>query len=492
MFTIRQTATGWDLLDDTGAVLATVAHYGELVAILGDLAGSQVAAMDSGGDAGLLPEPWIAPTAFLSQETGDGRDFTETDWSWRDPNVSLLPLMLHTETDVGHFGAELAGFVTTVDETGGVGTMRGRFYDTEQGRAARDLLLDGRRFGVSVDPGGGTAMEFRCVELDDSGACVDEVMAFLTYEVIGLTMTPFPGFAEASIQLDATPAAGEPGPVEAVTVTTGTAAAVVTSTAIASEGPCHECEEESRLASVVAAGAPVAPLAEWFANPQLSRLSAPRYEPSGQVYGHLAPWGQCHIGSAPGECLTTPMSATGYAYFQTGYVVCADGTEVAVGQLTVGEGHADRVLSYRGATEHYDNVAHAFADVAIGEDAYGIWFAGALRPGVSDEMLRVVRASPPSGDWRPVGRGLELVAACSVSTQGFPIARVASGGRVTALVAAGAAVMAALVDVPEEDRLSRVERDLAVLTAMASAPARDRLRTISADRARERLRATRR
>src|SRR5690606_31571051 len=117
-----------------------------------------------------------------------------------------------------------------------------------------------------------------------------------------------------------------------------------------------------------------------------------------------------------------------YAHFRTGYVVCADGSEVATGPLSMGGGHADLRLSGRGAVEHYDQTSTAVADVVVGEDEFGVWFTGALRPGVTDEEVRTLRASSLSGDWRPIGGALELVAALAVNSPGFPIprARVAS------------------------------------------------------------------
>ncbi len=71
--------------------------------------------------------------------------------------------------------------------------------------------------------------------------------------------------------------------------------------------------------------------------------------------------------------------------------------------------------------------------MAIYEDAYGIVVAGAMRPNVTPEQVRELRASPLSGDWRPLQGRSELVALLAVNTPGFLIPRVASG----ALVAAG-------------------------------------------------------
>ena len=92
------------------------------------------------------------------------------------------------------------------------------------------------------------------------------------------------------------------------------------------------------------------------------------------------------------------------------------------------------------AVKHYDDTASAFCDVHAGEDAYGIWVAGALRPNVTAEQVRAIRAAAPSGDWRPINGRLEMVAVCQVNVPGFPVtrARVASG-HVYALVAAGTA-----------------------------------------------------
>ena len=43
----------------------------------------------------------------------------------------------------------------------------------------------------------------------------------------------------------------------------------------------------------------------------------------------------------------------------------------------------------------------------------------ALRPGLSDEQVRTLRASPLSGDWRYIDGQLELVGALAVNLPGF-------------------------------------------------------------------------
>jgi hypothetical protein len=190
-------------------------------------------------------------------------------------------------------------------------------------------------------------------------------------------------------------------------------------------------------ASGLTAGAfPINPPKSWFTNPKLTDLTPLTVDSSGQVYGHIAAWHTSHIGMAGG--VRPPKSKSNYAYFRTGTVECDDGTFENVGQITLAGGHAALDASVAKAVAHYDDTNSAVMDVAAGEDKYGIWVAGALRPDVTPEQIRSIRASSVSGDWRPIGGRLELVAVCSVNCPGFPIprARVASGAPI-ALVAAG-------------------------------------------------------
>jgi hypothetical protein len=156
----------------------------------------------------------------------------------------------------------------------------------------------------------------------------------------------------------------------------------------------------------------------------------------GRVFGHLATWGTCHIGFA-GQCVTPPKSAHGYAYFHTGEVLTADGASVPVGHITLGTGHADPALAARPAAAHYDNTGAVAADVAAGDDEFGIWISGRVRPHADQDTLR---AAALSGDWRRIGGSMELVAALAVNVPGFPIPRTEAAmvaGAQTALVAAG-------------------------------------------------------
>ena len=216
--------------------------------------------------------------------------------------------------------------------------------------------------------------------------------------------------------------------------------------------------------AVLAGGFPVAPPDEWFANPGLERLTPLTHDDSGRVFGHIADWHQAHIG-LPGS-VKPPRSRSNYSYFTTGTLRTASGKDVNVGQLTLAGGHAPLNADAGHAVAHYDNTASAVADVVVGEDKFGIWVAGALRPDIKPEQVRSLRASAPSGDWRPINGSLELVAVCQVNVPGFPIARArVASGAVTALVAAGARSLAVLkasmtADAAVLERLAAVETAL--------------------------------
>ncbi|MFE6634664.1 hypothetical protein ACFVFT_14990 [Streptomyces tendae] len=198
--------------------------------------------------------------------------------------------------------------------------------------------------------------------------------------------------------------------------------------------------EPFRALHAVTAGAEVwrAPAA-WFSDPKLSLPTPITVTDDGRIYGHAAQWGACHIGQD--DVCVQPPHEEQHPYYRTGEVVCSDGSRVAVGQITVGTGHAPLHYGASPAAEHYDNTGAAVADVAVGNDAHGIWVAGCVRPGADPlKVYELQAAGQVSGDWRRIGGQLRLVGLLAVNVPGFPVpkmrARVASG-EPQALLAAG-------------------------------------------------------
>ena len=193
--------------------------------------------------------------------------------------------------------------------------------------------------------------------------------------------------------------------------------------------------------SIVAAGVAPKP-AEAFRDPQFTGPTPVTIE-GDRIFGHLATWGVCHIGIQD-KCVTAPHSSTSYGYYRTG-VVQTDEGRIPVGQITMSTGHASIKANAKDAVAHYDNTGSVVADVVAGEDAFGIWVAGILRPNLTDDQVAALAAAALSGDWRRTASGLELVAALAVNVPGFPIPR-------TALVASAS--------LEEGQRLDEIEIDI--------------------------------
>ena len=221
------------------------------------------------------------------------------------------------------------------------------------------------------------------------------------------------------------------------------------------------------LTALTAGLAPLRPPLAWFDDPVLSGPTAIEVTDEGRVYGHAALFDSCHTGDphGVGVCVTPPRSSSGYRYFHLGSVLTEEGEQVAVGQITLDAPHAPLRADRRAAARHYDHTGTAVADVCCGEDRWGIWTAGALRPNVPEERVRELAAAKLSGDWRNVRGSLELIGLLAVNVPGFlvprPAARVAAGLPVgdederLALVAAG------IVGAPaDEETLGRRRRVL--------------------------------
>lgn len=189
--------------------------------------------------------------------------------------------------------------------------------------------------------------------------------------------------------------------------------------------------------AILASAIPCDPPSEWFNDPELAELTPISISDEGRISGHLAGL-SCHIGY--GSCTTPPRGCDYDNYFHLGALKTAEGTEVHVGHMTFGGGHSPTNLSAREAAQRYDSTSKVSADIRCGEDEFGTWVVGALRPGLSPEELREVRSATLSGDWRPVGSKLQLIAAHGVNVPGFPVPRVkalvASGGETQTLIIA--------------------------------------------------------
>lgn len=188
--------------------------------------------------------------------------------------------------------------------------------------------------------------------------------------------------------------------------------------------------------SITDDGYPITPPASWFNDPKLEKKTPLTVTREGQVYGHLAAWGECHRDVTMRECVLAPKSQQQYAPFHLGDVMTADGEIVRVGKIVMDTRHADIRLGYSAAALHYDNTGDEIAVIRAGEDEFGIWVAGSVVPEATPRKVAKLRRSPLSGDWRRERGSLELTAALAVNTPAFPVYAMENEERL-ALVAAG-------------------------------------------------------
>lgn len=408
-------------------------------------AGSYETNSDGGGCKFSIP--LVIPEGV---ESGDGRKFKKEAISLRE---LPLPLLWQIKTADGHNGSVVVGRIDHMERTEeGIGNATGVFDTGAYGREAERMVREGFMHGVSADLDMFEASEDG-KEDENSGAKEDgkiggNKLTITQARVMAVTIVPKPAFEQCRIYI-----------VDQNSNGTQEEETVLHDGDYVEELDITPVEAEAIVAcGSIAASIPVVPPATWFANPALDKATPLTVDENGRVFGHIAAWHTDHIGMSNG--VRAPRSRTNYAYFHTGVVRTDDNKDVPVGQLTLAGGHAPLEASARDAVKHYDDTASAIADVHAGEDAFGIWVAGALRPGTTPEQVRVFRASAPSGDWRPIKGHLELVAVCQVNVPGFPIARArVASGQIYALVAAGASVLAKM----KSDPLTTLEQRVAAL-----------------------------
>lgn len=403
---------------------------------------------DPAADASAAPDGrWEGVIASEGEMTGDGRLIEDGALRWDD---LPLPLRVAFKDVGGHDGAEVCGRIETVERRDGGDIYATGTFDlgSAVGAKAFRQVSEQMSNGVSIDTDDVTFRIMAKADMpeadvadseDDSDtdpegrvkvaamSSSDELTVIESARLRAATLVAVPAFATARIYAAGQAPSAPETPERDENVDSE-----------AKRARSADADPLSRD-SLTAAAIPTAPPEAWFKDPQLTGPTALVVEDDGRVYGHIAAWGTCHIGQI-GKCVEPPTSPSNYAYFRTGSLRTAEGTSVAVGHLTMGTGHAGPRDSANAAAEHYDNTGTVFADVAAGEDAYGIWVAGSLRPGITPEQVRVARSAPISGDWRTIRGSLELVGALAVNVPGFPVPRpqgLLASGEVKSLQASG-------------------------------------------------------
>jgi hypothetical protein len=371
-----------------GAILLEVEEADSEESDKEELAADEEEAPEGEGEGGgpSFRIPLLIPEGVPS---GDRRTFTQGSLEFKEPPIQLL---WQRQTDDGHKGSVIVGRIDKIErlENGGLGNAEGVF-DThpdavEAARQVKERFLT----GVSGDV---DQFEHELAE-DDKGR---EAITIKHGRLVAATLVAKPAFQEATIEM---------------------------------------VPQDGDEAVITAGGGPLFPPMSWFREPKMSEPTMLTVDEDGRVFGLIAEWDTPHTGNPD---LRPPKNFSGYRYFNRKPVRTAEGVDVRCGQLTLTGGHADLSLDPDRTVRHYDDTRSAVADVTVGENKFGIWAAGAIRPDVTPEQLRAFRAAEPSGDWRKRDGQMELLACCMVNTAGFPVMprALCASGEVLSLVAAG-------------------------------------------------------
>lgn len=418
-----------------------------------------------------MARKWKGVICVEGVQTGDGRIIAAGALTWPELPIplGLLPLQQHGD-GMGNPGGPVIGTIAAIAREGSRIVAEGEIDDTDEMGAEVCRKMDeglaplGAEYGVSIDPDNWT------VEIVETRPeRVDEINAASTgeddHEHAGEVVARMSGAAGRAFVLTA--AAGDGDPTDGVVMFEDTVDGVVqryTALRIRGATLCAIAAfDEARISLVAAAtteeappepvtaatpiDVPVKPPAAWFSSAapdtddddrlveqfdivtgEFIGLAVPLTivtsgPDAGMVYGSLAPKDRCHVGY-DGVCVVAPAGATGYSHFLIGATETADAGEVATGALLVGCDHASHLLDAEGARDHYANTSLAWADVTVRDSKYGPWFCGALRPNVTQELVRALKGGGVSGDWRGDTGVHELLAVQAVSTPGFTVQRV--------------------------------------------------------------------
>lgn len=412
-----------EAVDHLQAIMASETSYAILDSFTEEDSNSELAYNSEGESL------WEGYIAFEGVSTGDNRSFASGSITWGDLPVPLLWQKLSSD---GHSGSWVIGRVDHIEkQDGGKVFATGVLLDTPEANEYKLLLESGSASGVSID-GDTAAYQVEEGEGEEKGK---HKITFSAIRIRALTAVAVPAFADAKIRLSVSPQktielTDEVSEEFCDDITDGNEAELLRKKRKKMSKTWTYSQKDADI--LLAAGAPIKPPVEWFNNQNLPGPTPLTVLDDGQVFGHIALWGTCHIGM---PACTAPPKGGSYAYFHTGALRTAEEEEISVGHLTFNTGHADVYGNAAIAASHYDHTGAVAADVVAGEDKYGIWVAGAMRPHLTEEEVRIFKSAPISGDWRRIGARLELVAALSVNTPGFPVPRtkvlVASGADAT-------------------------------------------------------------
>jgi hypothetical protein len=387
---------------------------------------------------------WSGVIAVEGVPTGDGRQFEHGALTWAD-----LPMPLGWMYERAHGGMATDKVVTVgmIDEIergeGGIIVARGRIdLRTERGWDVASMMgtreQPGSLAGVSIDaddPEDPMGLDVEYVfpegcELPDASAeaaddtaedavedveldmkcMMPELAIYHSGRIRAATIVDIPAFVEARIYLDQPLDDGDEGELHDVV-------------------SVEDSEDEVLTAASYTMTLTDIPPASWFDEPtEEPDIGAITVTDEGRIFGYLAPKHVAHRGIRD-KRVEVPMKNVDYGIWMNRVTIADDGhggfSRIATGPITMDCGHAPMSNRVVGAARraHYDNSCSVVATARVGENARGVWIAGAILPDVTPEQVRRMMTLQLSGDWGPhreqPGKR-ELAGALLVPVPGYP------------------------------------------------------------------------
>lgn len=371
------------------------------------------------------------PIVVGGRKTGDRRQFDVDTLQWQEEGVtpSSLEIPLGYQYERSHGGTNdkttRVGRLDSIEREGdqlvahGVidlkapwGLEAARLMGTRENPgilAGVSILIDENPDGpgLSVEYQFAEGCELASEEDEFDPACAEPERTIVTdgARIRGVDLVDIPAFAEARLYLDA-------------------------------ELPEDVEDDSDDMAEALTASSytitiPELPPADWFAEPaEVPEIGAITVTEDGRFFGYLAPRHVAHRGFQKRR-VTVPVGNVDYGIWMNRATLVDDGNggyaKIATGPITMDCGHAPMSAAVKGAARqaHYDNACSVVATARVGENAKGVWIAGALIPGITPDQVARMMACQLSGDWGPhrekAGKR-ELAGALLVPRPGFPTA----------------------------------------------------------------------
>lgn len=424
---------------------------------------------DANGDAVNqgLPNGWRGPICDLDVPTSDGRMAATPPGGIKTRAYPLTLTLNHVGDPTGY---PTIGSVDRVWMQDGVAMGEGKLdINGADGAEYARQLMEGMTNRVSIDPVE-VQVEWRMLGPDGNyfsepvGGWTEEavmalpegtrpIMTFADWVLAGLAAVPIPAYSQAAISpvWDYEPCSALPDdaivasiqPIESNLVQIDRIfadlrekspwiAKMAQNAENGQNGPESAESGEIRPKNALVAALPVGGQVftrEFFEYPKLDGPTPMTVTENGRIYGHVRLNGTCfQYGGGAGKgprCIEPPASACNYGKFRVHGAKMEDGSILAVGALTFGDGHVSRG-SLEASRAHYDNVSTVAAKVVAGRDQWGDWISGEVvdeyRAKAYDLLL-----SPLSGHWEPDADNnnyLEMLAAHIVVTPGYSVPRI--------------------------------------------------------------------